>query len=223
MNNIFCTNCGQKLSDKANFCSECGTPAKNNQVPHTLKDHPKKTIGDLEQKAWYRFLKVIYLLLFIFAMLATVSISWSIKPKPQRSIACNNGKNYVLTDYVLTENGIQLIGTGNIFASSSLNYPNCIDIASQRERILCEIEDERARILCKYGTLDFHNDRYFNEFIAKNYTFKQVYITSDYCSWIAYSLLALAIVWLVLRIIKLAFFYIAIGHKPKVEDFKKII
>jgi hypothetical protein len=196
---MFCTSCGQKISDKADFCTECGASIKNNKIPHT-EHHNKKTRGDLEQRAWYRFLKVIYLLFFISAILATIGISWAEKPRRTidgnlSSIACDNGKYYAPA-----KNSIWVIG-------DTLDYT----------------DDKHARILCKYDTLDFYNYRYSNEFIAKNYVFKPIYEKTDYVSWIAYSLLAIVIVWLVLRIIKLAFFYIAIGHKPKIEDFKKII
>jgi hypothetical protein len=51
---------------------------------------------------------------------------------------------------------------------------------------------------------------------------KPVYINPNYGGWFGYSVLALFVVWLVLKIIKV-FFYIATGNKPKASEFKKLI
>lgn len=199
---MFCTNCGKKISWKEAFCTECRTPVKNDNPSQTLGKYisTQRTRGDLEYRAWYRFLKVLYLIIFILSILSVIGIAWLSKPsrtidEKLSSIACNNGKYYTPS-----KNSIWVIG-------DSLDYT----------------DDQHARILCKYDTLDFYNYRYSNEYIAKNYTFKPVYTKIDYGSWLAYSLIGLAVVWLVLRIIKLAFFYIVVGSKPRIGDFKKFI
>ena len=199
---MFCINCGKKISGKEDFCTECGAPINKEDTIQSSQKHVlmQRTRGDLEHKPWYRFLKVLYLVIFILSFLSVVGIAWSEKPRRTidgelSSIACDNGKYYAPS-----KNSIWIIG-------DSLDYT----------------DDNHARILCKYDTLDFYSYRYSNEFIAKNYTLKPVYTKTDYGSWLAYSFLGLAIVWLVLRIIKSAFFYVAVGSKPKLEDFKKII
>ncbi len=198
---MFCTNCGKKVSDNTTFCTECGAETKkaattenNNHVT------PRRSRSDLEHKAWYRFLKVAYLLAFGIVLIFVVGLAWEEKPERTldgelSSIACDNGKFYAPS-----KNSIWVIGDS-----------------------LDSTDDKHARILCKYDSLDFYNYRYSNEFIAKNYTFKPVYDEADYGTWFFYVLIALVIIWLIFKAIKLAFFYIAVGSKPRLEDFKKII
>ena len=148
----------------------------------------------MEKKAWYRALKVIYIVIIVIAVLAIGAISWSAKPTKtldgyNSSIACNNGKSYAPSK-------------NNIYPYSW-------------ESGLSSSDDKDARILCKYDTLNFYS--HSTEYIEKNYTFIPVYDDMKYGSWIGYTILAFFILWLVSYLIKIGFFYIAVGDKPKID------
>jgi len=191
--NIFCHKCGKKLEIGNEFCQSCGAKV-------SVEDHIKNSsVGkstkrtDLEKKAWYRALKVIYIILIVAAVLIIGTVSWSTKPVKtidsySSSISCNNGKSYSP-------------GKNSIYLYS---WQTQLDSS----------EDKDARILCAYDTLNFY--AHSNEFIAKNYTFIPVYEDMKYGSWIGYTILAYFILWLLSYIIKISFFYIAIGEKPKI-------
>jgi hypothetical protein len=193
---MFCINCGKKISEKDTFCAECGLEIEKERSTTENKQMRNK----LEHRAWYRFLKVIYLLALTLSFVSIIGLAWVVKPERTldgelSTIACDNGKLYAPAK-------------NNIWT-----YGDTLD----------STDDKHARILCKYDTLDFYNYRYSNEFIAKNYTFKPVYNEGDYGTWFLYVLVALTVTWLIFKVIKIAFFYIAIGNKPSVEDFKKFI
>jgi len=193
--NIFCHKCGKKIEAEDEFCQSCGAKISvaDNDNKH-LPSHKNLKREDLERKAWYRFLKVIYIVVIVIAILAIGGISWSTKPTKtldgyNSSIVCNNGKSYAPS-------------RNNIYPYSyetELNYS----------------DDKDARILCKYDTLNFYS--HSNEFIEKNYTFTPVYNELKYGSWIGYTILAFFILWLFAYLIKIGFFYIAIGEKPKIN------
>ena len=44
----YCTNCGERLDDKANFCNRCGAPAHENHYTYmpAEKDEKEKTFRD---------------------------------------------------------------------------------------------------------------------------------------------------------------------------------
>ena len=57
---MFCLNCGKKISEKDGFCTGCGEKIQN--ATTTIKQRGQE---DLEHKTWYRFLKVIYVVLYL--------------------------------------------------------------------------------------------------------------------------------------------------------------
>jgi zinc-ribbon domain len=56
---MFCKNCGNKLNESSKFCAKCGYPASTEIGP---KISPN---SDLDQKWWLRFVKVVYIVLYI--------------------------------------------------------------------------------------------------------------------------------------------------------------
>ncbi len=194
---IFCHNCGKKIEEEDKFCDFCGAEILINQSKNRLEQKTLKH-GELEKRAWYRAIKVVYIVIVIIAIILVAGISWSEKPEKtidgyNSIISCSNGKSYAPS-----KNQIYLYNY-----ETELNYS----------------DDKDARILCKYDTLSFY--KYSDEFIEKNYTFIPDYNDVDYGSWIGYMLLSFAILWVVSYLIKIGFFYIAIGEKPRFNIFKK--
>lgn len=193
MTNIFCHKCGKKLEEADEFCQFCGAKVSVQENNKNNLTHKSLKRADLEKKAWYRALKVIYIVIIVIAVLATGAISWSTKPVKsldgdKSTIACNNGKSYAPG-----RNSIYLYGS---------------DLSSY--------DDEHARILCKYDSTNYYSS-YFSGYIEKNYTFIPVYEDMKYGSWIGYTLLAFFILWLISYLVKIGFFYIAVGDKPKID------
>ena len=192
--NIFCHKCGKKLEVKDEFCQSCGAKVSIDDGNKSLSGHKSLKREDLGKKPWYRALKVISIVIIVIAVLAIGGISWSAKPTKtldgyNSSIICNNGRSYA--------------------PSKNSIYPY------SWETELNSSDDKDARILCQYDTLNFYS--HSNEFIEKNYTFVPVYNELKYGPWIGYTILAFLILWLLAYLIKIGFFYIAIGEKPKIN------
>lgn len=70
---MFCENCGTKLQDGHRFCTTCGhstvQPERNNPASQAVT-------ASLNEKWWQRFLKVIYIVLYI-PLLGILPIVWS--------------------------------------------------------------------------------------------------------------------------------------------------
>lgn len=191
---MFCENCGHKIKDENNFCQNCGTSATNKTIEKT-KDFSSSKHLNLEKKAWFRTLKVFYILFILLVLGGIIAMSISSIPRKTlngdvSSIVCDNGKSYAPN-----KNQIYVYG-------------------SQKE--LDSYDDEKARILCKYDSLNFY--AHTNEFIGKNYQFKPFYNKAEGIgSWLGYTGLAFLIAIIVFKLIKIVFFYIAIGEKPKIK------
>lgn len=193
---IFCHNCGKSINQDDVFCEFCGTNIKKEKeiVSDVSYKHKTTKRVELENKAWYRGVKVLYIFLVSVSFLAIIGISWSVMPEKTidgygSSILCHNGKSYAPA-----KNGIYLYG-------------------SQKE--LDYTDDKNARILCKYETLGFYNYQY--ESIEKNYTFIPKYSQAEYGDWFGGLALALFVFWVISYLTKITFFYVAIGEKPKIK------
>lgn len=153
-----------------------------------------------ENKAWFRLIKVLYIVLSLMTSFFLVAITFDYMPRKQidkdlTTIKCDNGKTYSLDKNNISVSGAALYG----------------------------FEDAHAKILCKYDTIDFINLRYAG-FIEKNYTLKPVYISPNYDNWFFISIIAFVIAWLVLKFIKIIGLYIIMGDRPDWgKEFKKII
>lgn len=186
---IFCHKCGNKLEAEDEFCSSCG--GKNSIQPTHKNTHTSIKREDLEKKPWYRALKVFYIvtIIAIIFIIGAVSIS-SIPTKKLDGdlsiIKCNSGKTYAPS-----KNSIYVYGK---------------DFSSY--------DDEHARILCQYDSTNYYSV-YYSGYIAKNYTLLPVYQEVKYGEWAGYTLLAFFIAWVVLKGLKIGFFYIVIGEKPE--------
>ena len=74
---MFCENCGKELGNKFSFCTECGNSVK--PIPSTATSTDDQAVALMNEKWWFRLLKVIYgvfhlpLLLVSFVILETNS------------------------------------------------------------------------------------------------------------------------------------------------------
>lgn len=189
---MFCEKCGGSIKEGDNFCQSCGFRKEGGIDLRARK---------FCSSAWFRFLKVIYLVVYVVAFLATIAIS--IEGMPERmvdndlsAIKCDNGKTYSLEKNNL-----------NIYYSDTLS----------------DYVDKNARILCRYDTVDYY--KYSGQTIDKNYVFYPVYIEPHFFPWFAWSMGAVLSVWILLKLIKLGVLYIALGESPKwsEEFFKKLM
>ena len=193
---MFCHKCGKHLAEGDKFCQFCGTKIEGEISKKIAAEPAELKRKDLEKKAWFRALKVLYIIVNVFVVLAIGAISWSAKPQKtidgdKSTIVCTNGKSYAPN-----KNNIYIYSW-----ETDLNYS----------------DDKDARILCKYDTLNFYS--HSSEFIEKNYTFIPVANDIEYGSWIGNSLIAYFILWLLAYLVKIGFFYIAIGGRPRWKYF----
>lgn len=188
----YCTNCGNQRQEEEPYCTNCGTDFNKEHVSVT-----KTEINKFEEKVWFRFLKVFYVVIYSIVVLTTGVIIYSSKPAKQIDnstslIICDNGSSYPLAK-------------NHFFVTEDLSFQ----------------DDLSARILCKYDTLNF--DAFSNESIPKNYTFKPIYLASENNAWLRESLLGILIVWIVIKLLKIGVLYIVTGLKPYWKrEFKKL-
>ena len=188
MTSIFCHKCGSKLEKEQDACVSCGA-----NVSIKLNDIETSSATqnsnriNLETKVWYRALKVFYITVISVLFCIIAGIHWSSVP----SKTINDKKSSIVC------------GNGKSYAPGQ----NQMD----------SYDDNKARILCKYNTLNFYS---YSEYIEKNYVFIPIYDEPGYEDWmkwfkgVSFSFL---ILWLVAYLIKIGFFYIFIGEKPQIK------
>lgn len=196
---MFCWKCGEKIEENSNFCPSCGAKFTG-QIESDSDESSKKKL--LEQKAWYRALKVFYLFIAGVTALIIIGSFWSDRPKTKIDndksfITCSNGISYPLA-------------------------PNELSIPFWSTEF-DSYDDKDARVLCEYNVLNSYS--HSNETIAKNYRLNLIYdhpTFSDWVDWIKGLIFASAVFWLIAYLIKSGFFYISIGEKPKIRWLEKI-
>lgn len=143
----------------------------------------------LENKPWFRFLKVVYIVAIIISVCSIGIFSWAMKPQKvidydKSYYQCHNDRDHI---YILEKNKMYL--SSDTFLRT---------------------EDSIARFNCR-------DDKSINiKPVDKNYDLNVIH-KYDYGhgNWLGYTLLALFIMWVIFRLISIAFFYIAIGEKPQ--------
>jgi len=197
MANIFCHKCGSKLEKEQDACVSCGANVsiKLNDIETSSTTQNSNRIN-LETKVWYRALKVFYIAVISVLFCIIAESHWFSVPSKtindkKSSIVCGNGKSYA---------------------------PGQTQINIWRfEKELDSYDDNKARILCKYDTLNFYS---YSEYIEKNYVFIPGYDEpgyEDWMKWLKGVSFSFLILWLVTYLIKIGFFYIFIGEKPQIK------
>ncbi len=147
--------------------------------------------ADLENRAWYRFLKVVYILAIIFIILVVGFFAWIAKPTQvvdyeKTYFKCNSDPESV---YSLGKNNVYLRYDDTMYGT----------------------DDRRARSTCR--------DDKDSSFVPdeKNYTLVVAHKNNySYISWLGYTALAFFGVWAAFKLLSIAFFYIVIGKKPTI-------
>lgn len=150
----------------------------------------------LEKRLWYRFVKVVYILVYLLFLLLVVFLGYSDKPytyidSDKSLIVCSNTKAYPA-------------GKNSIYIDS--------------DGSLSDYNDEDARKLCEYDIIKDYSDKYETP-SYKNYEVKVVHSTRG--SWesvLTTFLIGIAIVYTIFEIIKRVFLYIVVGKSmmPKI-------
>jgi len=159
-----------------------------------------KIITELNNKMWYRFLKVIYVLIFIpIFILAFFAGYMSTEPKfdnEKSYIKCDNGK-----ELKLSENNISLYS----------NYIGSYD--DKLIRLLCT-KDVRDELVKKYGKIDVGTtltQDEFNRLYENNYNLVPFYTERSWTKAIGISFLWIIVATFFFELIRRTFYYIVLG------------
>ena len=184
---MFCENCGKKIVDGNLYCPNCGTQViKVESNPHNQKSVSLSS-SNINNKWWFRFVKVLYVLAYAVVVLVIVIGGYSSKQGggidlDKSTITCTNGKSYSP-------------GKNNIYLYSD-------NISSY--------DDDHIRILCAYDTLNFYS---FTPPAIKNYSFYSVTKPVDWSeSWQIW-FWGIIITIIVFELIRRTFYYIVLGRK----------
>lgn len=199
---MHCHNCDEKVNEGAKFCLNCGANlnVQNAVRPKKLFDSkeqdydeeptqtPKeKKPNHLEQKWWFRFIKVIYILAYIVAVLLVSFGGYSSKSgggidAEKSTIRCNNGKSYSPAK-------------------------NNISVYSDDFGIF---EEPHVRILCAYDTLNFYS---YTAPSSKNYSFDVVKKPTNWSPAFQVWFWGFVITILFFEAVRRTFYYIVTGRK----------
>lgn len=197
---MICTNCGQKLTDKATFCMKCGK-ATSPEVSN--KDSQP---SNLDQKWWLRLARVLYIGLYIplFVLIAVLvvlslnEIRESLKEKRQQKELKARYEDAM---------------AGNIEDATRL--AEIFDLLKQKKASGQEFSPKQTEIfelLNKKAMIaePDSGDRGFSPFFARGVTVLRIFLIVF--AWMA-----------VLRLMKIVFLYIALAQKPEwKKEFKKL-
>jgi len=159
-----------------------------------------KTISYLNSKMWYRFIKVIYLLILFIGLVGySISIFVFYSPKYDNNksyIKCANGKNFILSQ-------------------------NEINLYSD---FMWDSDMEKAKSLCFDGIVNFTTDKYGQTRLGHTsetdnsgkYELVSIYTNRNWIATIGFTLLSIISNLLVFEAIRRVFYYIALGTiRPK--------
>jgi hypothetical protein len=173
-----------------------------------------KTISYLNSKAWYRLLKVVYLLVFLFSLIVAIAIIndiYGVKRLKDHRVACNYGskanflaykdKGIYLSDYEL-ENGL-----GEIPSKKDSLQTACEITKEERENLIVAIMKGKT-------TDDPSSDNY----MPPLYRITQEQVVSGRVSdVVSYSLLTILLIVLVFEVVRRAFYYVVLGSVRPVK------
>lgn len=159
-----------------------------------------KTISELNNKWWYRLIKVIYLAILLVAFIGyPIGIFFSYGPEYDNDksyIKCANGK-----DFILSKNGIYL--------NSDYMYSS---------------DKDKAESLCFDGTVNFTKDEFGKTHLritsktenSGKYELVNLYTGRNWIATVGFSLLSMFGVSLAFETMRRIFYYVILGSiKPK--------
>lgn len=119
---MFCKSCKKEIDDDSKFCEFCRAKIEiiNNVPAKTLESKKSdKNLESLKSKPLYRFLKVVYLILFITAIVfLTIKIDFGATTGHEIKqgidykkslIICDNGKEYSISKFNDIENAVSFV------------------------------------------------------------------------------------------------------------------
>lgn len=79
LNNMYCTNCGNKIEEYSKFCTNCGNSSVefNNEIKPEVNHISVVQQVASDEKWWFRLLKVIYIFICL-QILWIVPLVWSV-------------------------------------------------------------------------------------------------------------------------------------------------
>ena len=192
---MFCKKCGKEVKDSESFCRHCGekTLGSNASIQSHIIVKKAKNRSELNQKSWYRLLKVLYIgffsLIFIFFVFIIFGINPSKFDNEQSYIKCYDGRSlslsgnniYLYSDYISTYDDV------SIKKMCAYNPDDPININPDRP-------DDLARL---------HP-------IAKNYNLISIY-RKTVAQNIWYSIILFFVVLGISEFLKRIFYYIVFG------------
>lgn len=237
---MICTNCGQKLTDKATFCMKCGK-ATSPEVSN--KDSQP---SNLDQKWWLRLARVLYIGLYIplFVLIAVLvvlslnEIRESLKEKRQQKelkarfekarpmangLRANGARKQEMPN-ITYEDAMEALRradkAGNVKDATRLAEIAVSLRAEKMTKRTWEDVYDALRIQHREGNTE--NVRKLSAFIMENAPKKQEDIQTMGVFVLRIFLIVFA--WMaVLRLMKIVFLYIALAQKPEwKKEFKKL-
>ncbi len=166
----------------------------------------KQTISHLNNKMWYRLLKVIYVIVFIFSCGIAISIAFESVGNYQDdyTIVCNYGNK----DTFLANND------KNIYISSYYDYTeNLTRLPNEiKEELQSACGISKEEMTAKMARIFNGNDDSKKLFdITKTKVVTDTYLTAS-----LWSILSILIIAIIMEIIKRIFYYIVLGEiKPQ--------
>lgn len=187
-----------------------------------ISESKESELTGYSTKIWFRLIKVIYLSTFLTSLIWVTYYIWNernptrIFDEESSKVNCSNGFSYSLPK------------------KERFDYSLTVDPNSEKDqqlRIFCEIQNSNSPSASttnkstnplieawNRATPDTSDD-----IIEKNYTLLLVYDYSEYGHWLLFFILGTASDWVIFRILKVTFFYVLVGRRPRLLDFRKLL
>lgn len=203
---MFCENCKIKIQSDSKLCEFCGEKDRNSNKSSAFKRSGKE-LDLLKSKPWYRFLKVIYSLLFIISILLLITkidlgSTREISKKVvygKNTIVCDNGSQYPLSDFK------------DVFVENS-TYADYDYLLQSRDK------NARLKQVCLTGTTSLNNNiNYYYDNVPINFelTFENITLWEEiFKSWILpifLHIFYLACITIIFEMLRQLGYYIFLG------------
>ncbi|EKD86569.1 MAG: hypothetical protein ACD_37C00234G0008 [uncultured bacterium] len=152
-------------------------------------------ISNLSEKIWYRIIKVIYIIIFLFALCVAGALTYENKPE----LIINTEKSYLQCDKSKEKNLVYYFNKNSIYSW---------DIAN--DGTLSNLDDKNWRMTC-FGIKGFISDEEIDA-IQKNYSLSIIKeLDRSWSRWFTGILLIILSFLIANKLIQFTFFYIICG------------